>query len=281
MEMIRKSIFGLKNKKIQMTASLIQKFLLMLAIFSMLSAIAQAGTIQPFLTQDVTHYTNIEINGESFALKNYFNGTDSWGFEKESGVIINPYGYTGPEYLGGPDENGNTHPTYYLGTFEKVNNNSGGGDSPAVIRDLITRFLGEDITFWGYTKSDGDGMTSEGYSLIVTSPIVDENDQRIDGTWEVKNQDENNETINFYSVAGGRGFALYWVNPEQSSGSWTTKHLRNSPGNIPTLSHFSVMKTSSIPPGGTDPVPEPATMLLFGFSLIGLAGVARRKNNKF
>lgn len=49
----------------------------------------------------------------------------------------------------------------------------------------------------------------------------------------------------------------------------------NNGGQIPDLSHMSVYGRPGDP--GNE-VPEPATMLLFGTGLVGLAGLARRKN---
>jgi hypothetical protein len=48
-------------------------------------------------------------------------------------------------------------------------------------------------------------------------------------------------------------------------------NFKNNGGSIPDMSHISVYGRTSTP------TPEPATMLLFGAGLAGLAGIARRK----
>lgn len=79
----------------------------------------------------------------------------------------------------------------------------------------------------------------------------------------------------FYSIKAGSGssdagFELYYANGD-TGGSWNTYNLRSK-----DLSHISFWTAGDAPA----PVPEPATMLLFGTGLVGLVGVARRRNKK-
>ena len=77
--------------------------------------------------------------------------------------------------------------------------------------------------------------------------------------------------ILYYSIKTGSstndgGFELYYVKDGFHSGTWNTVGLGSR-----NLSHISFWSA------GSTPVPEPATLLLFGTGLLGMAGFARKR----
>lgn len=114
-----------------------------------------------------------------------------------------------------------------------------------------------DVIFTNYNNA---GMTSE---LATNS-----------GTWAVN---PATSTIEFYSVKAGNSFAMYSVNPAESTGSWSTYDLwlAGEGGREGVeISHFTGFNPR------TTSVPEPSTLLLFGSGLLGLGFFGRKKFRK-
>ena len=204
------------------------------------------------------------VSGSSNVLKintrNFTIYDRSSSYEDSNDNFSKSYiGYTNSDFAG-----------YYIGTVS--GNTDGNANS---FETIISYYLGFDSSL-KHIKVESDdfeglaeGSHTEGTTTLTVTFDDFKDGEPISGTWSLN----NSYGFGFYAVKGGPEFALYFVDPAQSSGKWTTRHLVNKGGEQPALSHFSGDPNPM-------PVPEPTTLLLLGAGLLGLGFVGRRRSNR-
>lgn len=160
-------------------------------------------------------------------------------------------GYTGDAYSG-----------YYLGT---VSGNTDPGNFIGAAQFWYQTVYGENIDLLGNYKVDLDDYNTEVGSGSDGILHVTWEDDLHSGTWALDSPYE----LGFYAVKGANEFALYFVDPSMSIGTWWTGHLLTGGDTVPGISHFSAAPTEK--------VPEPGALLLMGVGLFGIAIFGKRR----
>ncbi|MBW2740133.1 MAG: PEP-CTERM sorting domain-containing protein [Deltaproteobacteria bacterium] len=159
------------------------------------------------------------------------------------------------------DGNGESYGTYInSGDFLFIESGNNEGNNLEAVELLVEGALG-----YGADEFDLTVTTSVSYST---------DDGGNTGTWEANSSPD--AVISFYVVKAANAYAMYFVNPAEGTGSWSTFDLwaDGYGGADLEISHYTGYNST------TAPVPEPSTILLMGSGLLGLVGYNRKRFSK-